>query len=300
MAIRIRDDLHRDVLLVRPPQRIVSLVPSDTETLFALGAGERVVGRTRYCVAPAGRVDHIPVCGGTKDVDAGAVAALAPDLVLCNVEENPRKPMEALAQAGVPVFVSFPRRVADGVAHVARLVRMLDLGREPGARDLVRRGHRAISEAQAALAARAPVPVFVPIWMDPLMTISGDTFGSDMLAMAGAHNVFVDRRRLYPLAADLGKVPPFSDEQVGERDTRYPRVTMDEVAERAPEAVLLPDEPHPFGEADAAVFRAQGTPAAARGAVRFVDGKDLFWYGVRSIEALPRLRRVVDALRRSS
>lgn len=298
VAIRIRDDLGRDLLIARPPRRIVSLVPSDTDTLFALGVGDRVVGRTRYCVEPAGRVDAIPVCGGTKDVDVDAVRALAPDLVLGNQEENARKPLEALAQAGVLVFVSFPRRVADGIAHVARLARILGIGREPGVRDLVRRGHQAVTEATAAAAAAEPVPVFVPIWMDPLMTMSADTFGSDMLAMAGARNVFGDRRRFYPLAADLGKALPLSDEQVGERDIRYPRVTLDEVAARAPAAVLLPDEPHPFGEAEAAMFRTQDTPAASAAAIRFVDGKDLFWYGARSIEALPRMRRLVDELRR--
>lgn len=273
-------------------------MPSDTDTLFALGAGDRVVGRTRYCVEPAGRVEHIPVCGGTKDVDVDAVMALAPDLIVCNQEENARKPLETLAQAGLMVLVGFPRRMADGIAHLARLARVLGVGAEPGVRDLVRRGHLAVSEAQAAQAraerdGRARLPVFVPIWMDPLMTLSADTFGSDMLAMAGARNVFEDRRRRYPLAADLGKALPLDDAQVGDRDIRYPRVTLEEVAERAPAAVLLPDEPHPFTEADAAVFRC---PALHAAAVRFVDGKDLFWYGARSIEALPRLRSVIDAL----
>src|SRR5690606_221127 len=158
-------------------RRIVSLVPSDTHTLFALGVGDCVVGRTRYCVEPAGRVDHIPVCGGTKDVDVDAVSALAPDLVVGNQEENARKPLEALARAGVPVFASCPGRVADGIAHGARLARILGIGREPGARDLVRRGHQAINQATAAAAAadRPLLPVFVPIWMDPLMTMSADT-----------------------------------------------------------------------------------------------------------------------------
>ena len=287
----------------------MSLVPSDTDTLFALGAGDRVVGRTRYCEEPAGRVEHIPVCGGTKDVDVDAVMALRPDLVVCNQEENARKPLETLAQAGLMVLVSFPRRVADGIAHLARLARILGVGAEPGVRELVRRGHRVVAEAARAQQAQGDgggdgdarrLPVFVPIWMDPLMTLSADTFGSDMLAMAGARNVFEDRRRYYPLAADLGKAPPLADAQVGDRDIRYPRVTLEEVAARAPAAVLLPDEPHPFTEADAAVFRGPAMPVMDDAAVRFVDGKDLFWYGARSIDALPRLRSVIDALRSGS
>ncbi len=78
------------------------------------------------------------------------------------------------------------------------------------------------------------------------MTIHGDTFISDMLGLCGASNVFADRPRRYPLAADLGKASPFPPEKVADRDVRYPRVTLEEVSPRAPELVLLPDEPHPF------------------------------------------------------
>ena len=130
--------------------------------------------------------------------------------------------------------------------------------------------------------------------MTPLMTIDARTFISDMLAMAGAENVFADRKRRYPLAADLGGAVPLDDEHVGERDTRYPRVTMDEVNARAPELILLPDEPHPFTEEDAQVFRSGTTPAAAREAIVTTDGKDLCWYGARSVDGLPRLRALVD------
>lgn len=303
VAIRIRDDLNRDVVLLRPPQRIVSLVPSDTYTLFAAGAGDRVVGRTRYCVEPEGRVEDIPVCGGTKDVDVQAVADLQPDLVLCNQEENARPALETLARHGHQVFVSLLRRVADGVAHVARLVRMLGLGGEPAARDLVRRGHALLRRlgdapgpARSGDGSGPRLRVFMPIWMDPLMTLNADTFGSDMLAVAGADNVFGDRLRLYPLAADLGKRAPRPAAEVGDRDVRYPRVSWDEVVERAPEAVLLPDEPFAFTDADAEVFAGLDIPAARRGAIRRVDGRDLFWYGARSVDAVPRLEAVIAEL----
>lgn len=296
MPFQIRDDRQRALYLPRPPQRIVSLVPSDTDTLFALGAGARVVGRTRYCVAPA-EVASIPVCGGTKDVDVDAVAALAPDLILANQEENARPALEKLAQAGLRVFVSFPQRLADGIAHVARLARMLDIAAEPAVRDLVRRGLEVVRQAEAARAHAPPVRVFVPIWMDPLMTMSGDTYGSDVLALAGADNAFADRRRRYPLAADLGNARPLDQDAVGERDTRYPRVTLDEVRSRAPAALLLPDEPYPFDPAESARLGQElGLPAAA---VRPVDGKDLFWYGARGIDALPRLTAAIASIRQA-
>lgn len=289
--------MHRDLLVARVPQRIVSLVPSDTDTLFAMGLGHRVVGRTRYCVEPAGRVEHIPICGGTKDIDVEAVRALGPDLVLANQEENARAPLEKLAQSGLLTFVSFPHRLADGIRHIARLARLCGVAREPGVVALVRRGHRLLGEIEAAHTARASgsgLSVFTPIWMDPLMTMSGSTFGSDVLTMAGARNVFGDRQRLYPLAADLGKADPYDAGKVGNRDTRYPRVTLDEVVARAPAAILLPDEPHAFTEKDADVFRERAELAAVP--VRFVDGKDLFWYGARSLDGFARLRAVIAEL----
>ena len=289
--------MHRDLLVARVPLRVVSLVPSDTETLFAMGLGARVVGRTRYCVEPAGQVEHIPVCGGTKDIDVDAVRALAPDLVLCNQEENARAPLEALAKSGLLLYVSFPHRLADGIRHIARLARLLGVAREPDVVALVRRGHQLLAEVERERSARtegSELPVFTPIWMDPLMTMSGSTFGSDMLAMAGARNVFGDRQRLYPLAADLGKADPWDAGKVGNRDIRYPRVTLDEVIARAPAAIFLPDEPHPFSAADAAVFLAREELASVP--VRFVDGKDLFWYGARSLDGLARLRAIVAEL----
>jgi hypothetical protein len=123
---------------------------------------------------------------------------------------------------------------------------------------------------------------FVPIWMDPLMTLNADTFGSDVLAAVGIGNAFDDRLRLYPLAADLGKAAAADPRG---RDQRYPRVTTEEVAARRPDLVLLPDEPHAFSPAD----RASLAAAVAAPQVE-VSGRDLFWYGAWTIEALPRLR----------
>jgi hypothetical protein len=118
--------------------------------------------------------------------------------------------------------------------------------------------------------------------MDPLMTLNADTFGSDVLEQAGVANVFGDRLRLYPLAADLGKSAP---QDASGRDVRYPRITLDELAARDPELVILPDEPHAFTDDDAATF-ARLLPGAR---IVRVSGKDLFWYGAWTVDALDRL-----------
>jgi ABC-type Fe3+-hydroxamate transport system substrate-binding protein len=270
---RLIDDLGRTVMLARPPQRVVSLVPSDTHSVIALGALDRLVGRTTYCESPEARA--VATVGGTKDVDVDAVLALAPDFVIANQEENTRGALEALA-ARVPVLVSLPRRVEQGIAHLARLARALGVADREPARSVIRRGY-----ALRGAAATGP-RAFVPIWMDPLMTFNADTYGSDVLAQVGIANAFGDRLRLYPLAADLGKTAP---REAAGRDVRYPRVTLDEVAARSPDLIILPDEPHAFTADDEAILR-RALPAAR---VLRVCGKDLFWYGAWTIDALDRL-----------
>jgi ABC-type Fe3+-hydroxamate transport system substrate-binding protein len=276
-TLKLTDDLGRTLNFPQPPRRIVSLVPSDTYSVIALGAVDRLVGRTSYCVSP--EAAGATIVGGTKDVDVEQVLALAPQLVIANQEENTRSALEALA-ARVPVLVSLPRRVNDGIAHLARLARVLGVGADGPVRDLIRRGY--------ALRDRAPAPeharAFIPIWMDPLMTLNADTFGSDVLARIGIANVFGQRLRLYPLAADLGKLAP---QDAAGRDVRYPRIALAELAERNPELLILPDEPHAFSADDEATLRA----AVPRARVVRVEGKDLFWYGAWTIDALDRLAR---------
>jgi ABC-type Fe3+-hydroxamate transport system substrate-binding protein len=278
-TLSLTDDLGRALMFPRPPQRIVSLVPSDTHSVIALGALDRLVGRTTYCESPEAR--EVATVGGTKDVDVEAVLAAAPDLVIANQEENTRSALEALAQR-VPVLVSLPRRVEQGIAHLARIARLLGVADREPARSLIRRGYAL--RGAAATGARA----FVPIWMDPLMTFNADTFGSDVLAHVGVGNACGDRLRLYPLAADLGKTSP---RDAAGRDVRYPRVTLDEVAARKPDLVILPDEPHAFSAADERVI------AGALPCVRVVrvNGKDLFWYGAWTVDALERLAAQLTA-----
>ncbi len=297
MMVKVTDDRGREFNFASVPKRVVSLVPSDTLTVADLGCAGALVGRTDYCELPAEVVAPLPSVGGTKNARFEAIVDLTPDLVIANQEENTRATLEKLAQEGVRIYVAFPKRVADGLAHMARLARIFRVESDPRVRDQVKRGYEIMREAQAANALQKPLRAFCPIWMDPLMTIHGTTFISDCMALAGAENVFAERERRYPLGADLRGEPVDHEAVKAGRDVRYPRVTLEEVVERAPELVLLPDEPYPFSDVDADVFRALAIPAASRGAVVRTGGKDLCWYGSRSIDGLPRVRALVDRYR---
>lgn len=281
-AVRVVDDMGRQLMLSEP-RRIVSLVPSDTYSVEALGCGERLVGVTDYCEPSAG---HAAVrVGGTKHPRVEDILALAPDLVLANQEENPRWLLERLAQVNadgsrIALYVSLPQTFAAGIAHVARLATALGVAKAPAARALLKRGYEEVSRPPWP----AKIAAFIPIWHEPWMTFNDDTFGADMLRRVGFVNVFGDRQRLRRLPMDLGKLPA-EPVETG-RDARYPRLSLDEIAARAPSMAILPDEPYAFGDAEAELLRG-AVPSLD---VRYVSGKDLFWSGAWSIDAAARLR----------
>ena len=283
--VRVDDDRGRPLTFPRPPQRVVSLVPSDTFTVAALGCAGALVGRTDWCIAPEDVVAKLPSVGGTKDPRLDDICDLSPDLVIANQEENTRGDLEKLAQRGVRVYVGFPKRVADGLRHTAKLARIFGVDGDAAVRDLVKRGYDAVRDAEAHPPSVRP-RVFCPIWLDPLMTVNAETFVSDVLALAGAENVFAARARRYPLAADLRGAPAMDAEG---RDTRYPRVSWEEVAERAPDLAVLPDEPYAFTDEDEALFRAK-LFTEREGRVVRVRGQDVTWYGAWSVGAIARVR----------
>jgi ABC-type Fe3+-hydroxamate transport system substrate-binding protein len=251
------------------PCRIVSLVPSVTESLFALGLGPRVVGVTDWCVHPADGVAGLPKLGGTKDPDVTAIAALAPDLVIANREENTRRVVERLRTAGITVWVTYPRTVREG----ARLLRELAALGAPGdaLEQVVVPVEQAVAAAEAARPERG-VRVFCAIWRDPWMSVGADTYIHDMVELSGGANVF---------AKHAGR--------------RYPRVTLAEIEAAAPEVILLPDEPFAFGAADVAELARLDTPAGGAGRIHCIDGTLLSWYGPRIRPALGALRRLLQS-----
>jgi len=249
---------------------VVSLVPSDTFSIAALGASSRLAGRTKFCVEPA-TIRDVPVIGGTKKLDIDAIVALAPELVLANREENSREDVLRLIDAGLRVHVSFPRTVEEGLDHLEQIASLLGVQQEPQALELCARAR----SLRASIRASSPsLSCFVPIWRRPWMTVNRETYISDVLRALGLGNVFA----AHPSADREGK------------DTRYPVVTLDEVESRQPQCVLLPDEPYPFKDSHAEEFEGMDIPAARTGLVLCVSGRDLCWHGAWAVEGLPRLR----------
>ncbi|MGE0825817.1 MAG: cobalamin-binding protein [Candidatus Binatia bacterium] len=266
------DELERLVTLSHPPQRIVCLVPSITETLFTLGVGDRVVGVTDYCTHPVDEVAKIAKVGGTKDPDLPAIQNLSPDLIIANDEENRREDFSWLVERQLPVYVTAPRTVADGIAMIERLGPVLGC-QETSAR-MVSDLRSTYERVVTAVACLPRLRVFCPIWRKPWMAFNADTYADDMLWCCGGANIFRAK-------AD-----------------RYFATTLEEVASGAPQVVLLPSEPYPFATKHFTHLKLLAdTPAGRGGHFYCIDGMALCWYGPRIADGLNQLSRLFSYVR---
>jgi len=244
-----------------PPQRIISLVPSQTELLFHLGLADRIVGLTRFCIHPAEGVRPVVKVGGTKNPELDRIRSLAPDWILANKEENRREDVETLA-------AEFSLHLTDVNTLDEALAMIEAVGAICGVPDRAGVLAAQIRESFAAL----PVPKTRPrvayfIWRNPWMVAAGDTFIDAMLEVAGFTNAFADRNR-------------------------YPVVTETELQEARPEVILLSSEPYPFREKHFAELAdiCPGVP------VELVDGELFSWYGSRLLASPAYFRELQNRL----
>ncbi|GAB3553994.1 ABC transporter substrate-binding protein [Spirosoma fluminis] len=228
-----------------PPQRIVSLVPSQTELLFDLGLDTEIVGVTKFCIHPADKVKEKAIVGGTKTLHLDRIHALKPDLILANKEENTRGQIEEL-QHHYRVHVTDMTTLPDALAMI-REVGVL-VGKPDNAEQMARQIEQSLRGVRTE--PRQSVAYF--IWRTPYMVAANDTFIDAMLDTAGFRNAFAGQ-------------------------TRYPEVTPTGLQAAQPELIFLSSEPYPFTEKHIAEFQAI-CPSAQ---VLIVDGELFSWYGSR-------------------
>lgn len=264
------DAIGRRHACAGPDARIVCLVPSITELLFALGLGERVVGRTGFCVHPKERVKAVPKVGGTKDVDIPRIRELAPTHLIVNVDENEKPAVDALADFVPEVIVTHPLAPLDNLA-LYRLIGGI-FGQEERAQALCSEFRAAYDAAVAACARLPRETVLYMIWKSPWMTVSRDTYISRTLAAVGWETVEI------------------------QSTDRYPKIELTPELLSRVDRVLLSSEPYAFRQKHLEEVRQLLLPFAVHRSpltVSLIDGEMTSWYGNRAITGL----RVLSTLR---
>ena len=255
------DQLNREIFLPRAPQRIISIVPSQTELLFYLGLDERVIGITKFCVHPADKFKFTTKVGGTKQLDIDKIKALKPDLIIANKEENERAQVEELMNI-CPVWISDISNLGEATDMIERVGALV--GRATQAKGL----SSTIKQQFGHLIIQASgLRVAYLIWRKPYMAAGRNTFIDDMLQKCGLTNAFDAER--------------------------YPEISSQILIDARPDVILLSSEPYPFKEKHIAEFKAM-LPSAI---IKLVDGELFSWYGSRLLLALAYFQKLADDLK---
>lgn len=250
MAKVFIDMMGREVLVPEYPQRIISVVPSQTELLYHLGLDAEVIGITKFCVHPEDWFRNKERIGGTKKLNIEKITSLKPDLIIANKEENEQEQIEELAKE-FPVWISDINTLPDALLMMQVVGQMT--GKTIAANALV---ENVVTGFTNLSKAAQPKRVAYFIWRDPWMSVGKDTFISNMITTMGWENVLADK-------------------------ARYPEITLEELKEYKPDAVLLSSEPFPFKEQHIEEVKAVLPDAE----VLLVDGEMFSWYGSRLLKA---------------
>ena len=201
------------LMFVNPPKRVVSLVPSISESIIELGVGDRLVGITDFCPDPTGEPGRTATVGGTRSPEIEAISTLEPELVLANQEENSLETIEQLEKLGIPVWVTFPKNVDDAIKILWAMTRIFKIESEAAQR--LTHLEQMLDWTRRASFMAPSTKVFCPIWQDEneqaglwWMTVNQETYVDSVLSISGGENIFKMRKRRYPLAADLGLAEP--------------------------------------------------------------------------------------------
>ena len=245
MSEQFTDMIGRQVVLEKAPERIVSLVPSQTELLYALGVGDKVVGQTVFCIHPEECFKTTTKVGGTKKIKYDVIAELQPDLIICNKEENTKEIVETLAKS-YPVWVSDIYNLKDNSEMILKIGNLVD--QFPKALEIVKE----IEKHFSYLMFEQKKQCLYLIWKDPYIAVAANTFIHEMLGYAGFENCLAHKKR-------------------------YPEIDLETMKGLDPEVVLLSSEPYPFAEKHMAELQLIFPKAL----IKLVDGEMFSWYGSR-------------------
>lgn len=274
MITSITDQCGRWVQLPSLPQKIVSLVPSQTELLYDLGLENHIVGITRFCIHPAVALENKKVVGGTKKIVEKRLIDLNPDLIICNKEEN-TKAIVDFCETVAPTYVSDIARLDDAlqmILQIGTLTGTIKKATEISTKisvafkKLSNSNLSSNSSSSSSSSSSSKLKALYLIWKNPYMSIGSDTFIHHMMECAGFENVLQDH-------------------------TRYPQIDMQQIVDLQPEMILLSSEPYHFKEVDIVDFELAYAKANKNNSnirppkIMIVNGELFSWYGSRLLQS---------------
>ncbi|MEX0996511.1 MAG: helical backbone metal receptor [Flavobacteriaceae bacterium] len=257
--MEITDALNRKISLSKTPQRIVSLVPSQTELLVDLGLREQIVGVTKFCVHPGNLRKEKKVVGGTKQVHFDKIKNLKPDIILCNKEENTQEMVLELGKIA-PVWVSDIKSIEDCCEMILSLGDLLD--KNEIASKITQQIKVETKRFSNFINAKPSLKVAYLIWKNPYMAVGDDTFINTLLELNNFKNIFQ------------------------KKEGRYSEVTLEEL--KKADLILLSSEPYPFSKKHISEMKT----VVNNKKILLVDGEYFSWYGSRILKAFSYFKKL--------
>jgi ABC-type Fe3+-hydroxamate transport system substrate-binding protein len=262
----IIDGMGREIEFKKTPERVISLIPCVTESLFELGASDKIVGITEYCIYPADKVKDIQKVGGPKSPNIDFIDKINPDLIFMDPDENRLEDFEVL-QKNYPIFIAKGRNIEDSIAFIQKIGDIW--GTKSKADELVKSIRDYLNELHLQNENSHPKKVLVLLWKKPYFVPSNNTYINSLIESYGLKNVFSDR--------------------VG-----YFEITEEQLVESQPDIILLPDEPYLFTKEDESdlkvLFDQRNIPIK----IKIIIGTELCWYGVRTLKGLKYISEIVS------
>ncbi len=258
-----KDQLNRTIQLPYSPQRIISVVPSQTELLHYLGLKKEIIGITKFCVHPNNWFRTKTRIGGTKTLNLDKIRELKPTLIIANKEENNQSQIETLAKE-FPVWISDINNVPEALEMITQVGEITNISLL--AQQLVAE----VTKGFASIQPLTGISTAYFIWRAPWMVAGHTTYINDLMQRCGMVNVFANQ------------------------DSRYPEVTAEELKAANPQLILLSSEPYPFNDLHIAELQA----LCPKAKVLLVDGEMFSWYGNRMLEAAEYLEGLVREIQR--
>ena len=251
--MEVIDQLNRKLLLSKSPQRIISLVPSQTELLVDLGLEDKIIGITKFCIHPKHLKKKKAIIGGTKHVNYDKIIKLQPDFIICNKEENTEEILRELEQISL-CYVSDIITIDDNFQFINDVGKIFNI--KPKTDELVNIIKSKLVDFKLYIDNKFNRKIAYFIWREPWMVAGNKTFINELLELNRFENIFA-------------------------RFNRYPEIDINGLKDLKLDLIFLSSEPYPFKEK-----HIEELSKYTNAKIILVNGEYFSWYGSRLIRAL--------------